>query len=570
MKKSIQFLFSSGLIFIFLISIIKISNAQVELVTSTHRVYDFLDRMLENKIIEKYSSSMHPVSRREIAGYLIEINEKRTKISSTDKKFLDDYLVEFEYDIKKTLNNSSSFFSKVKLTDIFRDKKQKYLYAGTDSNVSFFWDGLANLRYFGANGDSIGKPHLLLAEIGTRIRGTLFNTVGFNLSISNGARIGGDVSDASIGAQFDPILASTRKFVSEGSKTFDSFEGYLRAATTGDWLGVTVGRTPLKIGTGFLDNLIVSDHNSAPFDFIKLDIQYKKFKYTFYHSSIVGHDSSGNQLSSKYQVFHRVELGPFFKNNILKLGFSEMILYSEVPITLTFLNPIAFLTSADLNTELPNKNTNNSIIALDAQFFPVRKLSLQGTWLIDDINFSTIGNKDKTSGDNKFGLQWGLNWQDAFTLSNLSFVYEYTRLDPFVYSHRAINNSYTNWDLPIGAALNPNSDEHAFRLTYDIGSRLNIAVTYKLQRTGLNYTDSLGNFINVGSNILNGKDDAVRYNQFLNGLRVNTNIVIAEITWQPIRQYYFAVKFENRSFNYTSGNRKLSDKIFWGSFRVDY
>ena len=72
-------------------------KAQVELVPSSNKVYDFLDRMSVNGIIENYSSSMVPISRREIARYLKEIKSKSGKISRTDKKFLDDYFVEFEY-----------------------------------------------------------------------------------------------------------------------------------------------------------------------------------------------------------------------------------------------------------------------------------------------------------------------------------------------------------------------------------------------------------------------------------------------------------------------------------------
>jgi hypothetical protein len=541
------------------------------MVPPSDRIYDFLDRMETNKIIESYSSSMLPISRREIARFLVEINVKRAKLSKTDRKFLDDYLVQFEYDIMHTLKKTSSFFSDLKFSDIFRDKKQKYLLAKADSNTSFFWDAIGELKYFGASGDSLGKPHLSTGLLGTRIRGTLFGSVGFYLRISNGVRLGGTQEDAITASHFDPVLASTRKFVSEGSKTFDSFEGYLRYSTSSDWLGITVGREALKYGTGFIDQLIISNNNSAPFDYLKLDLSYKKIRYTFFHSSLVGNDSSGKQLTSKYLVFHRLEFGPLF-NGVMKFSFNEMLLYSGIPINFALLNPIAFLTSADLNTEIPGKNSNNSLIALDAQFYPVRKLTLQGTFLIDDINFQTLGKKDNTSNDNKFGYQAGFSWQDAFFISNLHLIYEFTRIDPFVYSHRENNNYYANWGLPIGHSLPPNSDEHAVKLTYDIGSRLSLALTYKHQRTGENETDSLGNvLINYGSNILHGENDFLMQNVFLNGLRADRNIIIAELTWQPIRQYYLSVKYQyNAVNNIFQNDRKLNESIFWGTFRVDY
>ncbi len=557
------------LFLLFLLPAFRVS-AQVELVPPSDRVYGFLDRMLTNGIIKDYTPSMLPLSRREIGRLMVEIEGRKTKLSRTDKKFLEDFLIEYSYDINNNLKKSSAFFSNLKFSDIFNDKKQKYLYASADSSSSLFWDAIGGIKYIGADGDSLGKPHVLLGELGTRLRGTLFNSVGYYLRIANGVRLGGTDKDALFAAEFEPILASTRKFVSEGSKTFDSFEGYLRYAPEKDWLGLSIGRESQRFGTGFIDKLIVSNVNSAPFDFIKLDLSYKKIKYTFFHSSIVGNDTAGNQLQSKYFVYHRFEIGPMF-NGFMRLGFNEMLVYSNIPINFAFLNPLAFLTSADLNTELPGKNSNNALIAIDASFYPVKNLTLQGTLLIDDLNFETLGKSDKTGNDNKFAFQWGFNWQDALLLKNLALTYEYTRIDPFVYSHRHNNNSFTHWNLPIGPALNPNSDEHAVKLSYDVGSRLNLAVTFKHQRSGMNMTDSLGNIVtNVGSNILRGEGDFLIKNEFLQGLRVNRNILIAELTWQPIRQYYFSVKYQNRSFDYVDDDRTLSDNIFWGSFRVDY
>jgi len=544
--------------------------AQAELVPAENPVYEYLDRMMTCKVIDNFSSSMLPVSRREVGRFLLTINSKRTKISSSDKKLLDEYLVEFEYDAYGTVKNSSSFFSKKGVGELFSNKKQKYLLYSIDSNSSFFWDAVGELRYIGTEGDSTGKPHVLLGQVGTRLRGTLFKSVGIYLRLSNGVRLGGDYTDAIRTAFVDPVLSSTRKYVSEGSKTFDSFEGHLRYAPSSDWIAITAGRGAMKFGTGFIDKLFLSNHNSAPLDFLKLDISYKKLRYTFFHGSIVGNDTSGAQLSSKYIVFHRLEVGPVL-NNVLKIGFNEMLIYSNIPINFAFMNPISFLTSADLNTELPGKNSNNAILGIDFQLYPVKNITLQASLLIDDLNFETVSDTSSKSNDNKFGYQAGLNWQNAFTLPNLSLVYEYTRLDPFVYSHKEYNNSYSHWELPLGHGLNPNSDEHAFRLAYNFGSRLFVAVTFKKQRSGMNVYDSLGNLVlNAGSDILNGKENVSQKNKFLNGLRVDRNIIQAELTWQPIRQYYFTIRYMMRNFDYTTQNRTLKDNIFQGIFRIDY
>ncbi|MFI5144619.1 MAG: hypothetical protein ACHQJ4_03405 [Ignavibacteria bacterium] len=573
MRKSRLFLYFAYFIPVFLIFTTSKIYSQLDLVDPSNKIYDFLDRMQTNKIISDYSSSMLPVSRKEVARLLMEIRDKSNKLSRTDKKFLDDYMVEYEYDISHTLNKAKNFLPGFKFSEIFHNKEQKYLYSHADSNSSVFIDGMGYIKYIGANGDSLGKPHLLLAQLGLRLRGTLFNTVGYYLRLSNGARLNGPADNPEavrLGVMLDPLLASTKKFIGEGGQTYDSYEGYLRIATSTEWLGFTAGKTALKMGTGFIDQLVISDQNSAPFSFLKLDLKYKSVKYTFLHSSLVGQDSSGKQLSSKYLVFHRLEIGPYF-NGFATFGFNEMSMYSNTPLNFAMLNPISFLTSAELNSELPGNTHYNSLIALDTKLYPVKKIALQVTLLIDDINFKTMGKKDATSSDNKLGYQGGVSWQDAFAIKNLNFIYEYTRLDPFVYSHREINNSYSNWNLPIGAALNPNSDEHAVKLSYDLSSRVNLAVTYKLQHSGMNITDSLGNIVvNVGSNILNGSNDFISYNQFLKGDRVDRNIITAELTLQPIRQYFLIFKFEHRSIKDKWENKTLNDNIFWGTFSIDY
>lgn len=555
------------LLFVLLAS--NISFSQVELVPLSNPLYDYLDRMFTNKVISEYSASMGPVSRREAAKLLLEIDSKRSKISKTDKMLLDYYKVEFEYDMYGSTKNSSSFFSKKGVGELFSDRKQKYLYAAADSNVSVFWDGIGSLRYMSLDGDSVGKPHVLLGEIGTRIRGTLFNSVGYYLRISNGIRLGGELQDAQKTAFLDPILLSTRKYVSEGSKTYDTYEGYLRYAPSKDWLGLTIGREALNFGTGYIDKLFLSNQNSAPFDFLKLDLKYKKVRYSFFHSSITGNDSAGKQLSSKYLVFHRLEFGPFF-NNSFKVAFNEMVVYSNIPLNFAFINPISFLTSADLNTELPGKNSNNTLLGVDFQVFPVKNFSFQASLLVDDLNFETLGSDSTVGNDNKFAFQGGLNWQNFATIPNLGFAYEYTRIDPYVYAHREINNSYSNWGLPLGHNLNPNADEHAFRLSYNFGKKFYLALTYKMQRTGENYYDSLGNFVNVGSSILDGSGDFKRKNVFLDGIRLNRNIIMAELIFEPIRQYYITLRYQRRNFDYVDNNVTYGFNTFWASLRIDY
>ncbi|MBC8485362.1 MAG: hypothetical protein H8D45_04900 [Bacteroidetes bacterium] len=544
------------------------SYSQVELVSPSHPVYDYLKRMQLEGLIHAYNSANIPISRGEVAGYLKIIGENSGKLTGIDKQFLSDYKVEFEYDMTGLTKNQSSLFSKTGISNLFNDKKQKYLYNYVDSNVTFFLDGIGSLSQRGSDGDSIGINSILLGEIGFRMRGTLFNSVGYYLRLSNGQKLNGDSKDVKFAAYTDPKLKANTKFTHE-EKNFDTFEGYLRYQTERNWLALTVGREAIYNGFGYIDRLFLSN-NTVPFDFIKLDLAYKAIKYTFIYGSIKG-DSLGRDLDWKNIVTHRLDIN-FSKH--FKLGLSEAIITSNSPFDFTFLNPISFLTSADLNTGALQTTENNTLTGIDFEITPAKNLAFQGSLLIDDLTFETVFKDDSTANENKFAYQLGALWTNAFTVPNITLALEYTRLDPFVYSHRSNKNTYTNWGMSLGHALPPNSDEIAAKLKVDITSRLRFDFLYQKQRSANGFLyDSLGNVIkNYGGNINRGDHDQPRYgkNEFLEGNRVDRHIFTLNLVYEPIRQYFLFLKYQYRISDLLYLSKKIKDSYYWITLRIDY
>ncbi len=70
---------------VLLISISSIYS-QVELVPVSHKVYQFLKRMELKGVIENYNSSNLPLSRKDVAIFLKEIQEKQSNLDSSEKK----------------------------------------------------------------------------------------------------------------------------------------------------------------------------------------------------------------------------------------------------------------------------------------------------------------------------------------------------------------------------------------------------------------------------------------------------------------------------------------------------
>jgi hypothetical protein len=552
------FIFTSG----FLLS-------QVEYAPVNHPVYEFLKRMSLKEVIKNYNSASLPLSRDKISKYLLEVELNKSRLSNVDRKILQDYYAEFSYDINRNLSGSYSLFSELKSFDVFNDKKQKYLYAFADSNASLFWDITGNVNQITATGDSLGEHNITLGEIGTRIRGTLFNSVGYYLRMSNGQKIAGDQSDVDFSLQVIPKLNANTKYKYE-QNNFDTYEGYIRYATKNEWLSLVAGKETMTYGFGYIDKLFLST-NTVPFSFIKLDLEYKAVKYSFMYGSLKG-DSLGTDIQYKNIATHRLDIGI---SNALRFGFWESIITSDDAFNFTYFNPLSFLRSADYNAgENQSGNKNNALMGFDIEVIPVKNVSAQATLLIDDLNFSSLFSNEKNeqvANDNRFGYQLGVMWSDAFTLPNLTGIIEYTKLEPFVYTHRTNKSQYTNWGLPLGHNLPPNSDEIAVKLKSNIYNRLDATLTYRHQRSG-DEVDLNGDTLvyNAGGNINRGDGDVVTENTFLQGKRTDRDIVQLDLVWQPIRQYYLIFSYKYIYYNLLYNSTKLSDNIFFGTVKIDF
>jgi hypothetical protein len=534
--------------------------AQRELLPVDHPVYKFLLRQQMRGLINDFQWGMLPLSRGEVVRLLDALETRRSQLSGVDVKMLQDFDTEFEYDMNKTVLKAKPLLPGFSLSSVLDNDRQKYLAAYEDSVASLFADGFGFLSYRAGSGDSIGSPHIFLGQLGFRVRGTLYDRLGFYLEASNGQRLSGDPSFGML----DYRLRANTKF-QEAGKYFDFTTGYMDYDV--DWLRLTIGREQVLWGMGYSDRLILSD-NTIPFDFAKLDLHYKSFHYSFLHGSLTGKDSLGRELSSKYIGAHRLEVS--FSSRF-RLGLSEMVVYSNRSIDFAYLNPLTFLASADRSAD--PSGTSNTLLAFDFEWFPMKDLRLTGTLVIDDLNFETLGSvgSDVRGNDNKFAWQGGITWTDAFSLPNLTLTAEYTRINPFVYSHRSVANAYTHLDLPLGPLLQPNSDEWLLGFDLDLTYRLSVSGQIRFQRTGENITSSSGMLIyNAGSDILRGDGDFVHPNVFLEGQQANRTLMSFIVQWQPIKQYYVEIRYFSRVFDYLSGGRRLLDSIVWTTLRLDY
>lgn len=520
MKKLLLILFSL---------IILVNAQQVGYVEYNHKVYKYLDRLETQHLLDNYDSFEIPKSRKEISTYLQQLIKKRNKLNLIDQQILGDLLIEFEYDIKGTAENYSSFYDD-KFNTLFNEK-EKFLYYSTDSSkASIFVNLVTNVTSLyenDRNADLTESSNLV--QYGGILRGTILNNFGFMIKGTNGTYFG----DKSLVLKNTP-LKYNYKFSSDPSEQtatdfFDETEGYFMGEFEN--FRFKLGRDRSILGYGI--NKIILGQNTPPMDYFSINFNYKSFNYSFYHGKLLGTAKESvlrEDLIDKYFVYHRfsIDFGKHFN-----LGIGEMVVYADRGIDLSYLNPFNFYKSV----EHLNQDRDNTILFLDFENRSIRGLKFYGSLLIDDIDFGKIGNGWY---GNKTLVSIGAHSTNLYHLFPLDVSIEYSRVQPYVFTHRFYKNNYTSLNYSLVDPIEPNSDIFTTKLNYIFSNRINFSLEYVYKRHGLNVYDENGNLIkNVGGDILAGHriEDAEHLN-FLDGDKETTNLINFNATIEPFRNYF--------------------------------
>jgi hypothetical protein len=231
--------------------------------------------------------------------------------------------------------------------------------------------------------------------------------------------------------------------------------------------------------------------NAAPMDAFGAGVKLEGFEYRFLQASLIAQTENGLNYSSfsdipaKYLVMHRLAIKPTWG----EIAFWESITYYN-RFEIGYLNPLIFLKSE----EHVLHDRDNSMLGGDFTIRILSCLQVKGSYLLDDIISSEIGknfwaNKAAMNVDATVSLPCGLD-----------LGAEYSRIEPYTFSHFNLQNSYTNDSATIGGYMAPNSDEFALLGRYLFGARYPIEIKIAYQRHGANIYDANDSLIfNAGA-----------------------------------------------------------------------
>lgn len=304
---------------------------------------------------------------------------------------------------------------------------------------------------FKVSKESDNEETLYLNTRGLNLRGRIANKIGFYAYLTDNqekdplyVRDWVDRRDAVPGAGF------YKDFKTTGYDYFDA-RGYFTFNVT-KYIDVAFGYDRNFIGNGHR-SLLLSDAGNSNL-FLKLNTRIWKINYQNLfmdlHSSYV---RGGDQLiPKKFAAIHHLDVA---LTKWLNIGLFEAVIFGRKDrFDFGYLNPIIFYRSI----EQQNGSFDNSIAGLDVKANLANKIQLYGQLSLDEFLLSEI-RENRGWWANKWGIQLGAKYINAFGISNLDLQLEHNRVRPFTYSHRDSVANYTHYNQPLSHPLGANFSE---------------------------------------------------------------------------------------------------------------
>ena len=247
------------------------------------------------------------------------------------------------------------------------------------------------------------------------------------------------------------------------------------------------------IGSGYR-SLFLSDYGNS-YLFLKINTRVWKLNYLNLFMELTARNVPGNGdelLPKKYAAIHHLSVNVA---KWLNLGVFEAVLFGrENHFEFSYLNPIMFLRVA----EQQNGSADNAFVGFDFKANIAKRVQLYGQLLFDEFYLKEI-----KAGNgwwaNKFAVQLGGKYIDAFNIKNLDLQGEVNFVRPFTYTHNDSTSNHSHFNQPLAHPLGANFSELIGIIRYQPHPKWTTSLRVMYWMQGI---DSTGTNNNYGSNIL--------------------------------------------------------------------
>lgn len=485
--------------------------------------YRLIDRLeiKTGRVTNQIFTSIKSYRRSDVVSFIDSLGSEHFDGKVDD--FNRNYLMNDNWEFS---GNSDADSKRPVLRHFYRKKSDFYHVSTEDFDLH-----VNPVLYWGLGKDSETEDYLYTNTRGVEVRGMVDRKVGFYAYLSDNQTLLPSYVRSHVGEfRVIPHEGFWKRYKKGPAFDFLQARGYVSFEAT-KHINIQFGHDRFFIGNGYR-SLILSDF-APPSLFLKGNVKVWKLNYMFMVNQLTagltggpdGIDASGG-FPNKYSAIHHLSINIGKKLNV---GVFESVIFhasdsSASRFRFDYLNPIIFYRAI----EQQNGSTDNVLLGADFKWNAFRNFSLYGQFILDEFVISHLRAQDGWWA-NKFGIQLGGKYIDAFGISNLDLQGEVNIVRPFTYSHHTPFGAYTHYNQPLAHPVGSNFKEMIGILRFQPVPKLNILGKLGLIQTG---RDSVNT--NYGGDVR--KLNSTRVQEFNNkiGQGVKQNILYGSLTmsWQ--------------------------------------
>lgn len=542
-------------------------SAQSAYLNQGAKEYQFVDRLeiKQQRNTDLNFSSIKPFSRKFIVQEAEYIDSVRKGLLEPNAKKRISFSRVDEYNMRSLLMNNSEwvttphedFASKIPWFKTFYTTKPNFF----EHNGKDFFIAINPVLQVIGGKESDNNNTLYLSSRGITLRGVIGRKIGFSTSIIDNQERGPSYYQSMVQSlRAVPGVGFYKAFKGDGSaKDYFDGRGYI-TFNAAKYIDVQFGYDKNFIGNGYR-SLFLSDWGNS-YLFLKLNTKIWKINYQNIIMELMPqYSKNGDSLiPRKYAAMHHLSMNV---TKWLNVGLFEGVIFGRTNhFDFQYLNPIIFYRHIEGTVGSPD----NAVAGIDFKANIAHRFQLYGQLLLDEFILKKIM-KEPGYWANKFGIQLGGKYIDAFGLKNLDLQVEMNRVRPFTYSHNDTIANYTHYNQPLAHPLGANFQELIGIVRYQPFPKWNIQARLMYYFKGL---DSAG--LNYGGNIFKNYTTRVGETGFDvgSGQRVDVLNAILEISYELKQNLYLELNLQQRNSkleNVTNGT--VNSTFISGGIRLN-
>jgi hypothetical protein len=516
--------------------------------------YNILDRLetLSGRLTNDFMLTLKPISRKGTVSFLSALQDSNaTHLSAIDKYNIAHLISkngEWYKDSTGTINSKKPLFKN------FYKKQPDFFYINKDN----FFLSLNPVISGQAIYEKDNPRHMLLSNShGLELRGWIAKRIGFYTYFADNQEETPTYLDTFVKKQ-QAIPGADYYTRTATTNLYDYFlaRGYIDFAIIKNYTTATFGYDKHFIGDG-IRSLFLSDF-SASSPFLRLNTHIWKMQYQNLFLELTPQNTKNieGRFPQTYAAVHTLNVNV---TNWLNIGLFESVVFSRSNgLEIRYLNPIILYRELERSLNSPdNENLGFSFKAVAA-----KHIQLYGQFFLDEFKSKEFFSNKGWWG-NKWGLQTGCKYYDAFNVKNLDLQAELNMVRPYTYSHDDTFTNYTNYNQALAHPLGSGFIECIVVVKYQPAKNWFITLKEMYYIKGVDTGSK-----NYGNDIFKSYSTlSTEYGvRMINGLKSTCNLINLNVSYQLRESLFIDLGFTHRQYVFENNYypQQISTYIYGG------